>query len=281
MHAQIGLYAIKSGKHAFPEVPSALTLDECWEFVELAEKNRLHAMMLENCCYGETELLCLKLCRQGAFGDLVHGEAAYIHDLRDKIYSESVDFQSGGWNLGYYDHWRLRYNKDHKGNGYPTHGFGPIAQYMNINRGDVMKELVSLESRQASYEAFAKVKYPKYADVRVEMGDMNTTLIKTALGRSIMVRHDVSSPRPYTRINLLSGTKGIFKGCYFADGVSGEAYDDAFQQGNGVRFGWEDKPGAGVHGYFDAKRTAEVRAAKPLAIVSVDLDKMGWNVLGS
>lgn len=260
MHAPIGLYAIQHGKHTFVEVPCALTVDDCWNFVESAEKNRVHAMILENCCYGEAELLCLNLARQGKFGDLVHGEAAYIHDLRHMNYEDNAEFKPGGWNHGYWDHWRLRYNKDHKGNGYPTHGLGPVCQYMNINRGDVMTELVSMESRQANYEAYARDCCPKYKDLHVEMGDMNTSVIKTALGRTIMLQHDVSSPRPYTRINLLSGTKGIFKGCYFGDNVTGENYDHPFMQGNGVRLAWERKRGQHIPGFFSMEETNKIRA---------------------
>ena len=262
MHAPIGIAAVRAGKHTFVEVPSALTVDECWDFVESAEKSRVHAMILENCCYGEAELLCLNLCRQGKFGDLVHGEAAYIHDLRGMCYCDDPEIRPGSWNRGYYDFWRLRYNKDHGGNGYPTHGLGPVCQYMNINRGDVMTELVSMDSRQANYEAYARDMFPAddwRAKLRVKMGDMNTTVVKTALGRTIMVQHDVSSPRPYSRINLISGTKGIFRGCYFGDNSSGEDYSDPFKQGNGVRLAWERKRGQHIPGYFDMKETEEIR----------------------
>lgn len=257
MHAPIGIFAIEHGKHALVEVPCAMTVDDCWRFVETSEKNRVHAMILENCCYGEAELLCLNLARQGKFGDLVHGEAAYIHDLRNMNYEDNAELGPG--RRGYWDHWRLRYNKEHKGNAYPTHGLGPICQYMNINRGDVMTELVSMESRQVNYEAYARDCYPKYKDVKVAMGDMNTTVVKTALGRTIMVQHDVSSPRPYTRINLLSGTKGIFKGCYFGDNESSEDYDNPFKQGSGVRLAWERKRGEHIPGFFDMDETNRIR----------------------
>jgi len=263
MHAPIGIYAVRSGKHAMVEVPCALTLDECWDFVESAEKSRVHAMILENCCYGEAELLCLNLCRMGKFGDLVHGEAAYIHDLRRMCYHDGADFEPGSWNRGYHEFWRLKYNRDHKGNGYPTHGLGPVCQYMNVNRGDVMTELVSMESRQANYEAYARDTFPAddwRTKTRVEMGDMNTTVVKTALGRTIMVQHDVSSPRPYSRINLISGTKGIFRGCYFGDYSSGEDYSDPFKQGNGVRLAWERKRGGHIPGFFGVEETEEIRA---------------------
>ena len=119
-HAMISLEAMRSGKHALTEVPAAMTLDECWELVETSEKTKRHCMQLENCCYGEIEMLAFNICHQGLLGDLTHGECAYIHDLR--------------WNNmnDYFGHWRLKWNIKHKGNQYPTHGLAPICQYMNV-----------------------------------------------------------------------------------------------------------------------------------------------------
>ena len=239
-HAEVALYAMRHGKHAFTEVPAVTSVDEAWEMVETAEATRLHCMMLENACYGETELLYLNLCRLGLIGELVHAECAYIHDLRWMCYADpKIATTRGG---GYSDFWRLKYNRTHKGNQYPTHGLGPVCQYMNINRGDRLDYLVSLESDQANDEAYAKAHYPADSwktKVKVAMGDMNTTLVKTARGRSIMIQHDVSTPRPYTRINTITGTKGIL-----AD----------FPR----RFGWEERPGAGVHVFFDEAKMKEL-----------------------
>ncbi len=251
LHVPIALYAMHAGKHVATEVPSAFTVDECWELVETSEKLRRHCMQLENCCYGETEMLALNLCRSGILGELVHGEGAYIHDLRTHNYGNWDDATPGrdkSLDSGaYWNYWRLRHNVAHKGNQYTTHGLGPICWYMNINRGDAFDYLVSLESNQANFEAFAKAHYQSddqkngwKTKMRVEMGDMNTMLIKTKLGRSIMVQHDVSSPRPYSRINTITGTKGILTDYPY-------------------RVGWEEKPGAGVHQFFDEKRAAAVR----------------------
>ena len=207
-HAPIALEAMRCGKHAFVEVPAAMTLDECWELVETSEATKRHCMQLENCCYGEEEMLGLNIVRLGLLGEIVHGEGAYIHDLRKHCYEDPKDG-------GYWNDWRLRWNIAHKGNQYATHGMGPICQYMNVNRGDAFDYLVSLESSQANFECWAKRFVPEDSwkkRAKVEMADMNTTLVKTKLGRSIMVQHDVSSPRPYTRINLVSGTKGMFWG---------------------------------------------------------------------
>ena len=241
MHAPVALEAMRNGKHVFTEVPAVTTVEDAWAMVETAEKTRLHCMMLENCCYAPNELLYLNLCRMGKIGELVHAECAYIHDLREENYLEPNIANPYWENNGYIDHWRLRHDAAHKGNQYPTHGLGPVCQYMNINRGDRFDYLVSLESDQFNYEAYAKAKYPGTwkANLKVAMGDMNTTLVKTAKGRSIMIQHDVSSPRPYSRLNTVTGTKGILSD-----------YP--------LRFGWEEKPGAAVHEFFDEKKMKEM-----------------------
>ncbi|MDA3926964.1 MAG: Gfo/Idh/MocA family oxidoreductase [Kiritimatiellae bacterium] len=201
-HTPMAVYAMQCGKHAVTEVPCAMTIDECWELVETAEKTRRHFMMLENCCYGSNEMMMLNMCRQGALGDLVHGEAAYIHDLRNSNLSKD----------NYQDQWRLKWAIEHTGNPYPTHGLGPVCQYMNINRGDRFEYLSSISSDQFGLSIKAKEMYGENspeAKSRYALGDMNTTIIKTYRGRTIMVQHDTTSPRPYTRLNTISGTKGI------------------------------------------------------------------------
>jgi len=207
LHQPVGLRAVLGGKVAFIEVTSALTVDQCWELVEASEKMCVPCMQLENCVYGEIELLELHLARLGLFGEILHAEGAYIHDLREVIPS------SGKYNGEAV--WRYGENRTHKGNRYPTHGLVPLCQTMGINRGDRFDYLVSLESGNgnANYERFKREFLtdadPRKKDPPAEMGEMNTTLIRTVKGKSIMVQHDVSSPRPYSRINLISGTKGI------------------------------------------------------------------------
>ena len=218
-HAPMCVHAMNCGKHAFVEVPAGVTVEECWELVETAETCRVHCMMLENCNYGDTETLALNLCQSGALGEITHADCAYIHDLRSKCY---MDPDEGG----YWNYWRLRFNEKHKGNAYPTHGLGPVCWYMNINRGDRLDYLVSLESQQANDEHYAGEIFPEGSPddwkrkVRLAMGDMNTTLVKTVKGRSIMIQHDVSSPRPYTRHNFVQGTKGSFFGMPWRDGYA-------------------------------------------------------------
>ncbi|HNX03859.1 MAG TPA: Gfo/Idh/MocA family oxidoreductase [Opitutales bacterium] len=244
LHAPIGVYAMKAGKHVFIEVPSAMSIDECWELVEASEATRRHCMQLENCCYGEIEMLALNLCRTGMLGDLVHGEGAYIHDLRGEQYApQTIGDKPGVEDYGYWNYWRLEWNRIHGGNQYPTHGLGPICQYMGVNRGDRFDYLVSLESKQVNFETYAKKEFGEgswQAEKRIAMGDMNSTLIRTVKGRSILVQHDVSSPRPYNRINLISGTKGILRDYPY-------------------RVGWEDKSGVGVHEFFPEEKAEKIR----------------------
>ncbi|MCK5134569.1 MAG: Gfo/Idh/MocA family oxidoreductase [Bacteroidales bacterium] len=203
LHTPIAVYAMEQGKHVATEVPAAISIDECWQLVNTAEKTRRHCMQLENCNYDFFELATLNMVRQGLLGEIVHAEGAYIHDLRNLKFNEED---------GYWDMWRLKHNQHRNANLYPTHGFGPICHILNIHRGDKMEYLVSLASDQFGMTAFAEKKYGEdsdYAKRDYKRGDMNTTLIRTAKGKSIMIQHDVTSPRPYSRIHMLSGTKGF------------------------------------------------------------------------
>ena len=202
-HVPMAVYAMEQGKHAAVEVPAAVTLEECWQLVETSEKTRQHCMMLENCCYDFFELMTLNMARQGFFGDIVHAEGAYLHDLLEMNFDKD----------SYYKMWRLEENF-RNGNLYPTHGLGPVCQIMNINRGDQMDYLVSVSSDDFQMAPMARALaskddfYDPYAN-KTYRGNMNTTTIRTKQGRTIMLRHDVTSPRPYSRIHLVSGTKGI------------------------------------------------------------------------
>jgi hypothetical protein len=202
-HVPMALASLNNGKDAAVEVPAATTLEECWRLVDASEKNRRHCVMLENCCYGYNEMMVLNMVRAGVFGNIKHGEAAYIHDLRKLLFSNE------GEGL-----WRRFEHLDRDGNLYPTHGLGPVARYMDINRGDRFDYLVSMSSPAMGLAAYRDEHVAAGDPTRKEVykcGDMNTSLIKTAKGRTIMLQHDVTSPRPYDRINLISGTKGIFR----------------------------------------------------------------------
>jgi len=203
-HTPMAVYAMEQGKHVAIEVPAATSLEECWQLVDTSERTKKHCVILENCCYDFFELLTLNMARKGFFGDIIHGEGAYIHSLAENIFSKTKNYKN----------YRLRENTKHNGNLYPTHGLGPICQIMNINRGDRMDYMTSMSSddfmmgkmaeqlaeSDPFYDAFTGQKY---------RGNMNTSVIKTHKGRTIMLQHDVTSPRVYSRIHLVSGTKGM------------------------------------------------------------------------
>lgn len=204
-HTPMSLCAMQNGKHVACEVPIAVTLEECWQLVETSEKTRRHCMMLENCCYGETELFTLNMLRNGVLGEAVHGECAYIHDLRSLKFATEAKG-------GYQGQWRLKEMLHRNGNLYPTHGLGPICQMMNVNRGDRLDYLTSMSSGQFGVTEYVQRVYGKdsaEAKLAVVLGDMNTTLIRTVKGKTILLQHDCTSPRPYSRINTLSCTDGI------------------------------------------------------------------------
>jgi hypothetical protein len=203
-HTPMAVYAMEAGKHAAVEVPAARTLEECWQLVETSERTKKHCMQLENCCYDFFELMTLSMKRDGFFGEIIHTEGAYIHDLLWLNFMKTSDG-------GYQDMWRLKENY-RNGNLYTTHGLGPVCQIMDINRGDQMNYLTSLSS--ADFQMGAKAKelaetddfFAPFAEKKFR-GNMNTTIIKTQKGRSIMIQHDVTSPRPYSRLHTVSGTK--------------------------------------------------------------------------
>ena len=202
LHTPIAIYAMEHGKHVAVEVPAAVTLEECWKLVETSEKTRKHCTMLENCCYDFFELLTLNMARNGFFGEIVHCEGAYIHNLNEEIIWSKNRFV---------DMWQLKHIIRRKGNLYPTHGLGPLCQVMNINRGDRMDYLVSLSGNDFSLGKKAEILaseddfYKPFAGKSFN-GNMNTSVIRTEKGRSILLQYDISSPRVYTRIQLISGT---------------------------------------------------------------------------
>mgnify|MGYP001075246538 CR=1 FL=1 len=202
-HVPMSVAAMKAGvPYVGVEVSAANTIEECWDLVNTAEQTRRHCMMLENCCYDFFEMATLNMAQQGLFGDVMHAEGAYIHDLRSYNYDTTA--------TGYKNMWRLKAQKEEAGNPYPTHGLGPVAQILNIHRGDRMATLVSMSNAQKGMHLYAAEHGITGEDTaRIDMGDMNTTLIRTAKGKTIMIQHDVTSPRPYNRIHMVSGTKGF------------------------------------------------------------------------
>ncbi|MBN1272450.1 MAG: Gfo/Idh/MocA family oxidoreductase [Candidatus Aminicenantes bacterium] len=203
-HVPVCVAAMKNGKHAATEVPAAVTLDACWELVETSEKTQKHCVMLENCCYSRRALLILNLVRKGKLGEVINGTCGYLHDLRE------VKFNGKDEAL-----WRTAHSITRNGNLYPTHGLGPVAEAMDINRGDGFDYLVSMSSVSRGLRLYAAEKFgvtDPAAARRYALGDVNISLIRTKKGRTITVFHDCSSPRPYSRIDRIQGTRGIIEG---------------------------------------------------------------------
>jgi hypothetical protein len=205
MHANMAVYAMEHGKHVASEVPAAATIEECWKLVETAERTRKHCMMLENYAYTSFQLLTLNMARKGFFGEIVHGDCAYNESKMSNNFSKTTY-----WNM-----WWLRLYASRKGNIYPTHGLGPVCQIMNINRGDRFDYLVSMESNDFMMGDKARALAAKdeffkpFADKQYR-GNINTSIIRTVKGRTIMVQHDPTSPRgPHTVIHGITGTKGM------------------------------------------------------------------------
>ncbi|MBR4848748.1 MAG: Gfo/Idh/MocA family oxidoreductase [Bacteroidaceae bacterium] len=188
-HADIAVHAMLHGKHVATEVPAATTVADCWRLVDTAEATQRHCIMLENCCYDEFELCTINMAQQGVLGDIIHAEGSYLHDLRERIATN--DNGERKWS-----NWQIEFMNSHNGNPYPTHGLGPIALAMNIHRGDRMKSIVSVSS-------------VRVGDKNGLNGTMNSSLITTEKGKTILVQHCISLPRPYSRSFLVSGTEGF------------------------------------------------------------------------
>lgn len=193
-HAEMGVYAMEQGKHVAIEVPAAMTLDEIWNLINTSEKTRKHCMQLENCVYDFFELTTLNMAQQGVFGEVLHVEGAYIHNLED--------FWPEYWN-----NWRMDYNHQHRGDVYATHGMGPACQLLNIHRGDRMKTLVAMDTKPVNGPAYIKKQTGEEVQ-DFQNGDQTTTVIRTENGKTMLIQHNVMTPRPYSRMYQVVGADG-------------------------------------------------------------------------
>ncbi len=194
-HASIGIQAMNDGKHVAIEVPAAMNLQEIWGLINTSEKTRKHCMQLENCVYDFFELTTLNMAQNGVFGEILHVEGSYIHALQE--------FWGEYWN-----NWRMDYNRAHRGDVYPTHGMGPACQLLNIHRGDKMNFLVSMDTKAVGNPAYLKEKTGEEV-TDFKNGDHTMTMIRTEKGKTIQIQHNVTSPRPYSRMYQLTGTQGF------------------------------------------------------------------------
>lgn len=193
-HAEMGVYAMEQGKHVAIEVPAAMTLDEIWQLINTSEKTRKHCMQLENCVYDFFELTTLNMAQQGVFGEVLHVEGAYIHNLED--------FWASYWN-----NWRMDYNHQYRGDVYATHGMGPACQLLNIHRGDRMKTLVAMDTKAVNGPAYIKKQTGEEVQ-DFQNGDQTTTVIRTENGKTMLIQHNVMTPRPYSRMYQVVGADG-------------------------------------------------------------------------
>jgi len=225
-HVPIMLAAMKNGKHTATEVPAAMTVDDCWAMVESAEKHKKHCLLMENCNYDRMEMMVYNIVRQGLFGEILHAEGGYLHDLR------AIKFADEGEGL-----WRRAWATKLNGNLYPTHGLGPIANCLDINRGDRFDYLVSMSGPSRGLQDWAAEHVPADSPKRQEryvLGDVNASLIKTARGKTILVEHCTNLPRPYSRIHMVQGTKGLFQGYPNRLYIEGRGKEDQWQEASAV-----------------------------------------------
>ena len=217
-HFPVAECALKHGKNVADEVPSAMNLEECWKLVDLSEKMQKNCMILENCCYDWFEMRTLNMAQHGVFGEILRAQGAYIHNLDDfwDYYWKNPD-GSDPEQLG----WRLKYNRENRGDVYATHGLGPVAQALDIHRGDRMTTLVAMDTKSVHGKELVEKKTGKPCN-DFRNGDHTTTLIRTANHKVIELQHDVMNPQPYSRLYQLTGTKG-FANKYPVEGYAVDA----------------------------------------------------------
>lgn len=233
-HAPMALYAMEHGKHVAIEVPAATSLDEIWDLINTSERTRKHCMMLENCVYDFFEANTLNMAQNGLFGEVLHVEGSYIHNLNDF------------WPY-YHRNWRMDFNQNHRGDVYPTHGMGPACQLLDMHRGDRMTILVAMDTKAVNGPAYIEKSTGKKPEKFLN-GDHTMTMIRTANGKTIHIQHDVLTPRPYSRMYQLTGTKG------FANKYPSEGYALEPEQINSDSI--PDHENLSSHGYM-TKEQAE------------------------
>ena len=194
-HAPVALYAMEHGKHAAIEVPAAMTLDEIWQLINTSERTRKHCMQLENCVYDFFELTTLNMAQNGVFGEVLHVEGSYIHNLSDF------------WDT-YWNNWRLDFNQNNRGDVYPTHGFGPACQLLDIHRGDRLKTLVAMDTKAVTGPRCVEQQTGEKCEY-FKNGDHTLTMLTTENGKTMLIEHNVMTPRPYSRMYQLTGTDGF------------------------------------------------------------------------
>ena len=281
-HIPVCIDAMNAGKYVATEVGGAYSVDQCWELVKTYERTGVPCMMLENCCYGREELTVLNMIKKGLFGEIIHCEGGYEHDLRDEVA------------LGHENrHYRLDNYMNRNGELYPTHELGPIAKYLNINRGNRMISLTAMSSKARGLNAWINDNRGadfENANFAFAQGDIVITCIKCAHGETIVLKHDTTLPRAYSRGNLVHGTKGIWSedmyGCMFDGSCEGASWGHRFTDMN-TFFPehehplWKDYSAVGGHGGIDyLVMRGFVEAVKAGTQTPIDVyDTASWMVI--
>ena len=203
-HFPVAKCALLNGKHTAIEVPSAMNLEQCWDLINLSEKYRKHCMILENCCYDWFEMDALNMAKKGVFGEVLYAKGAYIHNLDDFWGYYWSNPNNDPDKLG----WRMKYNMENRGDVYATHGLGPVAQVMDIHRGDRFTNLVAMDTKSVHGKEYIENKTGKPCE-NFRNGDHTVTLMRTANGKVVEIQHNVMNPQPYNRLYQLVGTRGM------------------------------------------------------------------------
>ncbi|WP_428330588.1 Gfo/Idh/MocA family protein [Mucilaginibacter sp.] len=215
-HYPQAIDAMNAGKYVGCEVIAGLTVAEHWDIVHTSEKTGIPYMTLENVCYRRDVMAALNMARQGLFGELIHLEGGYQHNLRNVLFNDGKHYYGGGVEFGpnalSEAQWRTQFNIDHDGDLYPTHGAGPCMQYIDINRGNRFTSLSSFSSKARGLAAYVEELSPgnKNAKINYKNGDVVTTMLNCANGETVLLSHDTHLPRPYSLGFRVQGTKGLW-----------------------------------------------------------------------
>ena len=221
LHTPMAVAGMKAGKYTCVEVPAAYTLEEHWELIDTYEKTGTECMMMENWSFRPDNLAVLNMIRAGLLGTMSHAHCAYSHDCIDHWY---FDRETGN------DRWGARYLLEHNRNQYPTHQQGPVISWMNINCGDYYDTITSTATNCFSINEYFKRRFPGHpnGDRKYKQGDIVTTVVRTKLGKTIVINFDMQSPRPYDNRWTVQGTKGIYneqRNSVYLTGVSPKYHD--------------------------------------------------------
>jgi predicted dehydrogenase len=290
-HTPMAVGAMEAGKAVGVEVPAALTVEDCWDLVRTHERTGMACMMMENVCYRRDVMAVLRMVREGLFGELVHLQCGYQHDLRAVKFNPGAEFGPGSNGEAV---WRTDHSIHRNGELYPTHGIGPAANWLNINRGNRFVQLTSTATKTRGLHeyivAIGGEDHPN-ADVRFKLGDIVTTVITTANGESVIVSHDTNLPRPYSLNFRVQGTRGLWmvdNRSIYLEGVSPEphrwepfdTYQQQYEHPLWQKYG-EDAQGGGHGGMDFFVLNAFVESVKRGHPTPLDVyDAAAWSVIG-